>query len=140
MLSKPCKYAIRAVLYLAQDSTKKSGAKTIADKLDIPAPFLAKTLQELTRKHIISSVKGPNGGFFLSEDNKTKKIIDIIHCFDGVEVFDNCFIGRANCSNENPCEVHHVYIVFKQKILNIFSNYTIIDLINKDISINKLLS
>ena len=47
MLSKSSKYAIRAVLYISNYSSKKSkiGSIQIADELNIPAPFLAKTLQ-----------------------------------------------------------------------------------------------
>ena len=69
MLSKSSKYAIRAVLYLALNSneSKKYSPKDIAEAVNLPAPFLAKTLQELTRRNIISSVKGRNGGLKLQD-------------------------------------------------------------------------
>jgi len=80
MLSKSSKYAIRAVLYLAMHTNNKEkiGSKEVAKKLGIPAPFLAKTLQELTKKNIISSIKGPHGGFFLTKENNQKSLLDII--------------------------------------------------------------
>ena len=57
MLSKSSKYAIRAVLFLAIESSKdkKMSSKLIAEELKIPAPFLAKTLQELAKKNILNS-------------------------------------------------------------------------------------
>ena len=69
MLSNSSKYAIRAVLYLANNSSveKKLGSKKIAEEIDIPAPFLAKIFQVLSKANIISSTKGPNGGFYLTE-------------------------------------------------------------------------
>jgi Rrf2 family iron-sulfur cluster assembly transcriptional regulator len=74
MLSKSSKYAIRAVLHIAKAASKKEkiDSKKVAFELEIPAPFLAKTLQELTRKKIVSSIKGPHGGFYLTEKNKQK--------------------------------------------------------------------
>ena len=80
MLSSANKYAIRSVLFLAlyTNESKKIGAKEIADKLESPQPFLAKLLQQLTRDKLISSTKGPNGGFFLSKKNKENTIWDII--------------------------------------------------------------
>ena len=73
MFSQACKYAIRAVLYLAVHASegKKVGVKDIAAALDVPKYFLAKILQQLSRNNLISSTKGPSGGFFLSE--KTAK-------------------------------------------------------------------
>lgn len=117
MLSKSSKYAIRAVLYLAQNNDKKIGSKEIAKNLTVPAPFLAKILQELTRKKVISSIKGPGGGFFVSEDDKNNAIADIIDCIDGLYKFDQCFLGRVECNHLNPCVVHHLYAPFKERLL-----------------------
>jgi len=49
MLSNASKYAIRSVLFLAENSTenKKFGAKAIANELEIPLSFIAKILQNL---------------------------------------------------------------------------------------------
>ena len=65
MLSNSSKYAINAVIYLAANSSesKRIGVKEVADALHIPLPFLAKILQALVRKKVISSNKGPGGGF-----------------------------------------------------------------------------
>jgi len=57
MLSNSSKYAINAVIYLAVHSsvTRKIGVKDVAEALHIPSPFLAKILQTLARKNVISS-------------------------------------------------------------------------------------
>jgi len=66
MLSNACKYAIRSILYLAINNkeNKKFGVKKIAAELETPQPFLAKLLQQLTRNKLVSSAKGPTGGFY----------------------------------------------------------------------------
>jgi Rrf2 family protein len=120
MLSKSSKYAIRAVLYIANNTNenKKIGSKEVAKQLDIPAPFLAKTLQELSKKDIISSIKGPHGGFFLTENNSQKTLLDIIDCIDGIQKFNECFLGKHECNDESPCVVHHIYLPFKNKLID----------------------
>lgn len=130
MLSKSSKYAIRAVLYIANNtnSTKKIGSKAVAKQLDIPAPFLAKTLQELTKKEIISSIKGPHGGFFLTDKNNQKSLLDIIECIDGIHKFDECFIGQHECNDESPCVVHHIYLPFKNKLVNKLKTKSILEM------------
>lgn len=128
MLSKSSKYAIRAVLYLASNKKQlKYGSKGMASALDIPAPFLAKTLQELTRKKIISSVKGPNGGFFLTEKDKKNSILDIIECIDGLDKFDECFLGHPDCGDANPCAVHHIVAPFKTELFHTLKTKSILD-------------
>jgi len=130
MLSKSSKYAIRAVLYLANHTNKarKIGSKEVARQLDIPAPFLAKTLQELTKKEILSSIKGPNGGFFLTKVNHQKSLLDIIECIDGIKKFNECFIGQHECNDETPCVVHHIYLPFKNQLIDKLKTKSILEM------------
>ncbi|KGL63539.1 RrF2 family transcriptional regulator [Polaribacter sp. Hel1_85] len=140
MLSKASKYAITAVLHLANKTSKekKLGSKKLANQLNIPAPFLAKTLQELTRKGIISSIKGPHGGFYLSKENEKKTLFNIIDCLDDIEKFNQCYLGQPDCSDEKPCVVHHLYMPFKKELIKKLKDKTILEMAkvytNKDIS------
>ena len=61
MLSNSSKYAINAVIYLAihSSASHRIAPKDVAEALHIPTPFLAKILQTLARKKVISSNKGP---------------------------------------------------------------------------------
>lgn len=129
MLSNACKYAIRSVLYLAihSDITKKIGVKTIAEELETPQPFLAKLLQQLTRDTLVSSTKGPNGGFYLDDKNKQNTVWDIIKSIDGTTKFDTCFLGLSKCDSTNPCPVHFIVVPFKDSILSNFRDKTILE-------------
>lgn len=127
MLSNACQYAIRAILYLAiqTDEEHKIGVKKIAEDLETPQPFLAKLLQQLTKGTLISSTKGPNGGFYLSKKNKEHAIWDVIKIIDGTSKFDDCFLGLSQCNDETPCPVHFIVSPFKQKLLDSFKDKTI---------------
>ncbi len=140
MLSKSSKYAIRAVLYITNQTQNgiKIGAKEVANKLDIPAPFLAKTLQELSKKDIISSTKGPNGGFYLSKKNNSKTLLDIIDCIDGIQKFNECFLGKHECNDQSPCVVHHIYLPFKNKLIEKLRTKSIFEMANENALNNNL--
>ena len=127
MLSNASQYAIRAMLYLAMysDENQKIGVKNIADALETPQPFLAKLLQRLSRDEIVSSQKGPAGGFYLNDKNLKKPVWEVINCIDGTEKFDQCFLGLSKCSDENPCPVHFTVVPFRNKILKDFKDKTI---------------
>lgn len=127
MLSNAAKYAIRSILYLAihTDRKNKIGVKKIAEELSTPQPFLAKLLQQLSKSKLVSSTKGPNGGFFLSEANQQNSIWDIVENIDGTVKFEECFLGLKKCEDKNPCPVHRMAVPFKQKILSSFKDKTI---------------
>ncbi|GIM62071.1 RrF2 family transcriptional regulator [Capnocytophaga canis] len=119
MLSNPSKYAINAVIYLAINGSEsnKIGTKEISKKLNIPSPFLAKILQTLAKKKVISSTKGPKGGFWLTDHEKQAPLITIIENLDDVENFSNCFMGLKACSEEFPCPIHYAMQPFKKGLI-----------------------
>ncbi|WP_420399274.1 RrF2 family transcriptional regulator [Flagellimonas sp.] len=127
MLSNACKYAIRSILYLAMyiKEDEKVGVKKIAEALETPQPFLAKLLQQLAKNKLVSSHKGPTGGFFLDEHNLENSIWDVVKCIDGTSKFDSCFLGLPSCGDENPCPVHFTVAPFKKKIYADFKDKTI---------------
>ncbi len=127
MLTNSSKYAIRAVLYLAvyTNENKKMGSKEVADSIKIPAPFLAKILQKLVKDDLISSTKGPRGGFYLTEENLEKSMLDIVACSEGIDLFKECFLGLERCGDENPCAIHHMVAPFKKMMIEGMGNKTI---------------
>ncbi|GIZ16466.1 RrF2 family transcriptional regulator [Capnocytophaga catalasegens] len=129
MLSNSSKYAINAVLYLAvhASTNNKIGVKEIADSLGIPTAFLAKLLQILARKNAISSSKGPNGGFFLTQNELNTPLIKIVHHIDGVSKFTTCSLGLKDCSPDKPCPLHYTVQPFKMEFLKELEENTIYD-------------
>ncbi|MBL7764982.1 MAG: Rrf2 family transcriptional regulator [Chitinophagaceae bacterium] len=129
MFSKSCEYAIKASIYLAQQREigKYIGVKEIAKGIQAPEFFVAKILQELSRKKIILSVKGPNGGFSMTDAQMNKPIIDIVQLIDGDGLLNNCVLGLDQCSNIHPCPMHNEYLKIKQSLKNMLEKNTILD-------------
>ncbi|AYD47109.1 RrF2 family transcriptional regulator [Arachidicoccus soli] len=118
MFSKTCEYAIRAIIFIALQSKegKNVSIRDIAKGIDSPEHFIAKILQEMSRKGFVNSIKGPNGGFYM--DKKTLKITiaDIVSHFDGEKVFTACAIGLKQCSEAKPCPLHEQYKPIRKHI------------------------
>nr|WP_319400606.1 Rrf2 family transcriptional regulator [uncultured Carboxylicivirga sp.] len=131
MLSNTCKYAIRAVIYLAvnEDGGKKIGIKQISKELDIPTPFLGKILQSLAKQKLLKSTKGPHGGFGLGRLPEEITLYDIVSIIDGEDVFTNCLIGLKSCKSNHTegkaCPVHDQYSAIRQQMKEFFANETI---------------
>lgn len=120
MLSNSSKYALKAALFLALDvhKNRKVGVKEIAAAIDVPVFFLAKLLQDLARKKIISSTKGPKGGFFLTEENKAQKLLVIVEHIDGLSKFEECVLGLKECNSVKPCPIHSMVQPLKKTFFN----------------------
>ena len=142
MLSNACQYAIRSILYLAitTHEDRKIGVKRISKELETPQPFLAKLLQQLAKSKLVSSVKGPNGGFYLDNENRKNAIWDIVKCIDGTEKFDQCFLGLAICGDENPCPVHFIVSPFKESLLKDFRDKSIEQFANEILKSGRVIS
>lgn len=130
MISKSCKYAIRAAIYLASkaDDDVKLSAKEVADNIEAPQAFIGKVLQVLRKHRIISSLKGPYGGFYCEKHQLNIPIINIVNAVDGLAVFNECVLGLHGCSAEHPCPMHHQYIKSRDIMLKSFEETTIGDL------------
>ncbi len=136
MLSNACKYAIRAVTYIAINGTEenKIGLRQISKGLNIPSPFLGKILQLLTRHKLLVSSKGPNGGFSLARDASQITLFNVVEIVDGVDIFDQCILGFEMCKT-NPeiqdiCPVHAKTGELKTQLTELFKNHTINNLAN----------
>jgi Rrf2 family protein len=127
MFSKSCQYAIKAMIFVGQKSSdaNKVSVKVIAKGINAPEAFIAKILQDLSRKDLIQSMKGPNGGFYLENQNAETSIADIVKAIDGDKIYDNCILGLKACSQKNPCPVHHEYLEIKKNFLKMIENNTI---------------
>ncbi|MCQ9636693.1 Rrf2 family transcriptional regulator [Chryseobacterium sp. WG14] len=108
MFSKTCEYALRALIYIAQQSKNggRVGIKDIAKSISSPEHFIAKILQDLSRKGFVQSAKGPNGGFYMDQQNLNNTIADIVREIDGDKLFSGCGLGLEQCSETHPCPLH----------------------------------
>jgi Rrf2 family protein len=111
MLSVTCKAAIKAAVYLGSkfESGNRYSIKEIAEFIDENEHTVGKLLQKLVREEVINSVKGPNGGFYITPRQMNQSIMKIVGAIDGKEVFKQCGMGLSKCSATRPCPIHNDY-------------------------------
>lgn len=131
MLSNSSKYALKAVLFLAVNSSQehKILAKDISEPTNIPKAYLSKILQELSKHNIVSSLRGPGGGFYLSEANRAVHLMDIIHIMDGDNRLISCMLSLQECNAEHPCPMHDLVGDTKTRFVKNLEKTTVDDLV-----------
>lgn len=128
LFSKGCEYGLKAILYIAQQSIKgeKVSLKTIAKEIDGPEAFTAKILQQLTKKNLLISSKGPTGGFTMENHRiKETKLLEIVEAIDGTKVFTQCGLGLKQCSEAFPCPVHDKFKIVRDDLHKMLSTISV---------------
>ncbi|HEY0899339.1 MAG TPA: Rrf2 family transcriptional regulator [Sphingobacteriaceae bacterium] len=129
MISKACKYAIRAAICVAKaDTGIRLNVKEIAKEIEAPEAFTAKVLQTLNKHRVITSMKGPYGGFYLEDHQKTQPVINIVNAIDGLSIFSECGLGLKQCSEDHPCPMHDHYAAIRKALLMSFQGTSLGDL------------
>jgi len=127
MFSKTCEYGIRAMIFVAQKSTAGSriSLKEIAKGTGAPEHFIAKIMQELSRKKMVRSIKGPHGGFYMQPEEMQVSLADIVTTLDGRGIYNDCVMGLKACNEKTPCPMHHQYKDIKKALIEMIEGNTI---------------
>ena len=131
MISKTDQYALRAVLYLAQNPERPVRAAQVAGALRLPANYLSKILHTLARVGLLASERGPQGGFRLARPAAEISLAEIIQPFDTTASERSCLFGRPECSDESPCRVHHHWKQASDPVIDFFQDTRISDLLDE---------
>lgn len=128
--SRSCEYAIRALMHLAQvPEGKYVMVKQIAAQENIPGHFLAKVLQQLARKGLLRSSKGPTGGFALRAPASEITLVQIVEALDGLSEYQRCVSGLSECTDDMPCGMHESWKQLRSRIMEYLEQTTIADLV-----------
>jgi Rrf2 family protein len=117
-LSKKADYALIAMRHLAlRADAGASSAREIAEQFDIPAELLAKVLQRLVRKQLLTSHQGTRGGYVLARPALQISVADIIQAIDGPVAVTACATEHEPCDQYGKCSIRDPLWRIKERIL-----------------------
>jgi len=135
MLSQTAEYALRTVLYLATtDQAELSNVSDIAERLDIPRNYLSKTLHQLARAGVLTSTRGKHGGFRLTKPPSKLSLAEVVAPFDGPTGARICLLGRAACSDSDPCPAHGRWKAVSNEVSTFFRETKVSDLLESPVA------
>lgn len=137
MLSNKTKYALKALLYLAEQKENHiSKTIEIAETANIPKKFLEQILLDLKRGHFVGSKQGKYGGYYLLKSGNDISLADIHRLFDGAIALLPCaslnfYEPCADCSTESECSLRHGLLLIRDETLKAMNGITIASLVKK---------
>lgn len=136
MISNKCKYAIRALQYIARhkDEQRAIMSSEIAEKEHIPKKFLEAILHELKNNQFLTSKRGSSGGYKLIKDPKDISLTEVMRIIDGPIALLPCvslnYYSSCEGCDEKNCGIKGVFEQVRDCTLEVL-NKTTIDSMNK---------
>jgi len=131
MLSQTSEHALRAVLYLARQPENTSvPADVIARALGAPPKYLAKTLNVLAKQGVLSSMRGPTGGFRLAVRADALTLARVVQPFDDSRNSGMCLLGGRPCDAREPCAAHANWTAIAEQVWAPLETSTVAELLN----------
>ena len=122
-LSSTAQQAIHAVLCVARGGGEPMRVEGIAAATGLPRNYLSKTLHALARAGVLSSERGPTGGFRLAHAPERLTLARVIAPFS--RPGRRCLLGRPTCGDRDPCPAHARWSALADTLEDYFRNTTI---------------
>jgi len=105
VISQTTEYALRAVVWLASQPDRPLTAQQIAEATRVPAGYLAKVLQGLSRAGLLRSQRGLGGGFTLARPSSELSVWEVVQAVDPIKRIKDCPLGIETHSHR-LCALH----------------------------------
>lgn len=133
MLSQKAKYALRAMLALAQAGEGEAlQIADIAERHRLPKRFLEQILLDLKHHGLVVSKRGKNGGYALNRAPSGVTFAQIVRIIDGPLAPLPCLSRMAyqrceDCVDERTCAIRRVYAPVHQATMDVLEGTTLAD-------------
>ena len=104
MISQTAEYALRAIVYLADQADAPQTTQQIAKVTRVPAGYLAKVMQGLSRAGLVRAQRGLHGGFTLAVPPEELTVLDVVQAVDPLRRITHCPLGIPG--HQSLCPLH----------------------------------
>ena len=127
-ITRKVEYALIATRHLQQnDAGVLSSSKEIAEKYDIPKELLAKVLQNLVKNKVLTSIKGPYGGYQIATDPSKVNMTNFFEFIEGPVGIMDCYFD-SGCEKQNNCIIRTPINRINDSIRSVFDNITLAEI------------
>ena len=132
--TKRADYGLMAINYIAINEDRGSvSAKRIADEFHIPPELLAKILQRLAKKRLITSQNGPKGGYALARSATSISVGDVVRALEGPINIVSCLEASSDCPQMAHCNLRRPVQKIQAAISQVLDTMSLAELTSADV-------
>jgi len=125
------RYAVTAMLDLAIHGKKKPvSLNDISGRQGISLSYLEQLFAKLRRCGLVSSVRGPGGGYRLSREESEISIAQVVDAVNESMDATRCR-GKGDCQEGDQCLTHHLWQDLSSQIHDFLNDISIQDLVSR---------
>ncbi|PLW81343.1 Fe-S cluster assembly transcriptional regulator IscR [Kineobactrum sediminis] len=125
------RYAVTAMLDLAlHDGGRPVSLAEISSRQDISLSYLEQLFARLRRNELVTSVRGPGGGYRLGRTQETIFVAQIIDAVDEAVDATGCG-GKADCQQGEVCLTHHLWQDLSDQVHGFLSQISLATLVQR---------
>jgi len=128
-ISKLTDYGTVLLAHLACNPDAVCSAADIAARTGIALPTASKLLKSLGRNGLVTSTRGPNGGYRLARDPAAISAAEIIDALEGPVSITECSASDSHCDIEDGCSVGGAWQRINVAIRNALQEVSLVDLL-----------
>ena len=139
-ISRRLDYGLQLMIALAQESENRAQATAVlAEKLQIPLPFLHQIGRSLIQGRLIKATPGPHGGLRLNTPASEITLLQIVETLEGPVCITPCLDGE-NCTRNDACMSNPVWADLQSTLLNHLSSVRLNALAAQPISLPEFIT
>jgi Rrf2 family protein len=97
---------MHALSFIGTAAPKSCLVSKIASELDLPRPYLARIINQLTYQGLVITKRGYRGGVTLAKRPEEISLLEIVKATDGNGVASHCVFGLEKCPLRETCPGH----------------------------------
>jgi len=130
-LTSKGRYAVTAMIDIALNQGKGPiTLSLVSERQGISLSYLEQLFAKLKRADLVSSARGPGGGYRLSRNAGEITVSEIIHAVDELVDARKC-VGKSNCHNGDECLSHELWSDLSDLIDTFLKSITLQTLIDQ---------
>ena len=144
MLSRKARYALRALLHLVEHGASRTiQVGEMAEMQHIPRKYLEFIMVDLKKAGLVTSRRGPGGGYVLAKSPTEISFVEVIRAIDGPIALVPCasenFYQRCDdCHDEATCAIRRVLLQVRSSAVAILENTSLADAAGAELAVEAL--
>lgn len=130
-ITRETDYAMLIMCEIALSTASQNesiSASQLSVKTNISIPTVSKLLKLLVKSGILSSTRGPNGGYQLIKEARQVNVADIICAIEGPVSINNCATGEYVCDRSQVCTLAPHWVKINETVFTALSSVLLSDL------------
>ena len=107
MISQTAEYALRAMVFLGDHAGERFTADKLSAATKVPARYLSKIMQQLVKADLVTSLRGPTGGFGISRATDEITVLEVVRAVERSARINDCPLGLEEHGTK-LCNLHRL--------------------------------